>query len=553
MFGGRIVMVILTMAYGVNGVCQTSGALTNDAFRNAIVQYALSDAHDIDKDTDQKINGVDKNYNFYYKQSNWTLGISCYQQGQLVGTGTSQAPNLVDALASAYQQTVATVKDKRQCRYTFDFSYYPHRHFKFISYGSKGLEMTGNRLAQRVLTKEMLHKQVALSTEYLLRSMNPAYHGFFKYYDATTDKAEPILRTIYTSSSLFSLILIDKLVPQLGLEAHFKPIAQFILNQQLLDGPQKGAFYYSFNPQTKKHAQRVVVGTTSKTIFTLIKLHERYPSHTEYLNRAQLAGDWLAKQVHEDGKVTPVYSKRHGQWVANNQQSLLYSGQVLSALSRLYLVTKNPIYKAKASLIAQHFLELIKTKGYLLGDEYRPANSISTSWVLMSLLDYSRLDANPEYTNAMQHLAEKISTRQRRDVSDLYYLGDYYDALSTSGNGWINEVFGEYYQWCQANKAPDCQRYKKAMLLTSRWLIQNAYTKESAYQAKNPEHAEGGFIRRSNDQVVRTDAVCHGVNSLVTLAGMTKNDPSVLLDITEPPLESILLLLRIGEDDYGRS
>ncbi|QRN05135.1 hypothetical protein GH742_09545 [Legionella sp. MW5194] len=289
-----------------------------------------------------------------------------------------------------------------------------------------------------------------------------------------------------------------------------------------------------------------MVGTTSKTIFTLLELNQFYPDEPKYLAAAKHAGDWLLTRVNQDGTVMPVASCTSGQWKDSNKQSFLYSGQVLSALSRLYGVTHDQRYHQGALKIAGQFLKQIQTQGFIVGDDYRPANSISSSWVMMSLIDLAKVDNNPVYRKTIDDIAKAILARQITDKNDIYSNGRYLDAMTTSGNGWINEVMGVLYQFCTQQGGNQCQRYREAMILTSRWLLQNAYTPQNTYNVKNPERAMGGFITNFTTRTVRTDAVCHGVNSLIMLLASTGNDNKPLINLPERPLIEILPLLRAG-------
>ena len=62
--------------------------------------------------------------------------------------------------------------------------------------------------------------------------------------------------------------------------------------------------------------------------------------------------------------------------------------------------------------------------------------------------------------------------------------------------------------------------YAKSMNRGTRWLIQNIYSPENSYHIPNPLRAQGGSIRDSKEETVRTDAVCHGGNSLVGVLGL---------------------------------
>lgn len=328
---------------------------------------------------------------------------------------------------------------------------------------------------------------------------------------------------------------------------NFKLIASFILSNQVPTGPNAGGFYYGYEPKTDEKVCRVVVGTTSKTIFTLLELHKFYPDEENYLASAINAGDWLLKMVNLDGEVTPIADCSTGKWQYDDRQSLLYSGQVLSALSRLYAQTGQKLYYDGAKKIADNFVSLVEQRGPLLGDQYRPPNSISSSWVLMSLVDFAKVEPSQIYRSALLEVAETIVSRQIQNFSDVYNHGRYLDAMTTSGNGWLNEVMGDLYNFCMEEEdAEDCQKYYKAMILSSRWLLQNSYTAQNTYNVKNPERAIGGFITNLNSPTVRTDAVCHGINSLLATLLAVGQTKEALVALHERPIQEIIPLLRAG-------
>lgn len=541
-----LVGITVSTAYGKDVPERFIPQVTNQQFRNEIISYIEQQVKNSSEIKKEYFGTLDEKLNNAYQASDWTLNIACYQKGEVVGQGAFNNKNLNLALYNALKKMKLTVNSPENCQFQVDFAYYPDRHYRFISYDGQGLELTGNRVAVRKLTTESIKKQISDSIGYISRVMNLETHGFYKFYDARQDKAETLLRTIYSASSLFTFIKTQAAFPDLELRSNFKPIAQFILSQQLLSGPNRGAFYYSYDPVKKKPQKRLVVGTASKTIFTLLLLNELYPDDPVYLTSAKLAGNWLLEQVHEDGRIVPVQVYENGRWIKKEKQSLLYSGQVLSALSRLYIVTKDQRYLDKAKVIANLFINKINQHGPVLGDDYRPANSISSSWVLMSLIDIAKATPSTEYLQAIQQIAAAIRTHQLTNFNDIYYVGKFADAMTTSGNGWLNEVFAEYYPFCVKMKLGSCEQYKETMILSSRWLMQNAYRKNNTYNIKNPERAIGGFALNYHNHVVRTDAVCHGTNSLLYLLKITGNAPQVLIDIKEQPLFEILPMIRAG-------
>lgn len=527
---------------------------TNTEFRNTVIRFIRGVAiQHLNHTSLQQLNTLDAQWSNAYQKTDWSVTLSVYRDGQQVGSSRVHGNDLDATLKKATELALHNHKlDKLSpnelgdYRFKVDFDYYPAHLYSFIEFGDEGLELVGSRVAIRKLDKAAIKEQIAQSQAYLLRSMHPTLHGFFKFYDAAHDKKESLLRTIYTSSSLYTLIKLYKLTQDPSLEVLFKPIAQFILSEQLNTGPQAGGFYYGLKPKTQKNSCLVVVGTTSKTIFTLLELHHFYPSDPTYLKAATKGGDWLLTMIDKNGKVTPIANCAEGTWTYNRKHSFLYSGQVLSALSRLYNETHDSRYYDGALKIAQQFLKEFDRQGPLVGDEYRPANSISSSWMMMAFIDFAKINEDKVYVSAIERIANTLLSRQITSRYDIFSNGRYLDAMTTSGNGWINEVMGNLYQFCQEKQLSNCERYRKAIILTSRWLLQNAYTPENTYNVKHPTQAIGGFMTNFTTQTVRTDAVCHGVNSLIALIGITGSTNHPLLVLAERPLPEILPLLRAG-------
>jgi len=538
--------------------------LDHRTFRHEVIKFIRAAAIDhLSLKITQPMKNLDKKWSNHYQKTDWHLHLTVYHHGQIVGHSQVHGKSLADVLKNATEKALHSISAHQLSRslleaYRFkvDFEYYPSHHYAFIEYGNEGLELSGNRVVVRTLTQDVLSQQLQRSKAYLLRSIDPQYHGIFKFYNASLDQSERLLRTVYSASTLYTLLKIQA-VEENQLKTEGKPslrgldptsdLAKFILSNQILSGANKGAFYYGYDPISHEHVRRLVVGTAAKSIFALLLLHAQNPQESLYLERAKMAGDWLLAGVDEKGMMMPTRTWKNNRWVKSHRQSLLYSGQVLSALSRLYALTHDRRYLIASKRIADHFVMLVNQQGSLLGDEYRPANSISSSWVLMSLIDYAQVDPAPCYQSTLMRVGQTILKRQIVMIDDIDNHGRYLDAMTASGNGWINEVMGTAYSFCLKHRtAHDCQSYYDATLRTSRWLLQNAYTPESMFSIKNPQRALGGFITNFRAETVRTDAVCHAVNSLLMVVSANNMKPFHPLSLPERPLREILPLLRAG-------
>ncbi|WP_028388540.1 hypothetical protein [Legionella fairfieldensis] len=559
----KIIISLLCLAFlPLQSSCasvNTESIQQNNEFRNTVTSYVRHLAEHLVLHTPSpQLELLDTSWNNQYSHTYWSAIISIYYQGKKIGQGqTKNQSSLAKTIQQATEQALShttlpeiTANELSTFRFHITFNYPPNSYYTFIEEGNKGVELLGNRAALRQMDTDSIKKQITASQYYLLGVMHPEIHGFFKRYDASRDERSDNLRTIYSASSLYSLLKLYQFNKDPELKKHFKPIAQFLLSMQIPDGENTGGFYYAYHVKTHKKTLRAVVGTASKTIFTLLELH-RFSGEQLYLTAAKRAGDWLITMVKSDGRVTSeaIYSKDH--WQYNHNQSFLYSGQVLSALSRLALVTKEPRYYKTASLIARRIVKETTRQNYFVGDDFRAPNTISTSWVTMALIDYAKVNKAPLYKDVINKAAAEILARQITNPEDAYNHGRYLDTMTTSGNGWINEVLSELYPFCKSQNRSGCTKYREAIILTSRWLLQNAYTTTNSYDLKNPSQAIGGFMRNFLSQSVRTDAVCHGVNSLVNLMTILGPDYQSLVTLAERPFAETIGLLRIGAAEPG--
>jgi hypothetical protein len=302
--------------------------------------------------------------------------------------------------------------------------------------------------------------------------------------------------------------------------------------------PGHGAFHYSLDtsPANAQHERepRFVVGTTAKSIFTLIELHA-FTGEQVYLDAAELAAEWLSTMQDADGRVSPeLQLDADDVWRVTRDESLLYTGQVLSALSRLYEATADPRYLDAASPTANRLVAKLESEGCYLGDDYRAPNPISSSWVILSLFDFARASDDTTILASVFECADELIGRQIDDPSDVFRHGRWQDSLSSSGNGWLAEVLSELFVHCPQSDADGCARYRDAVIQVVRLLMQYTYSPENSFVAKNPDMARGGLFWNTQDRYVRTDSVCHAMNAYVLMIDQLPD--GVLVELPEPPL-----------------
>ena len=453
-------------------------------------------------------------------EMDWEVEIFIYHLGVLKKKGTGNNSTLSLSLEGATRNALnGDLSDVIVLNSQFLISILSPIVHSFIIYNEKGYEVIeGGLLPIRYLNKELIHQKIIQAKDYLYRMIDNKDYGVHKYYYALDDNFENRLHTIYTSSTIFSLLKIYDYFNDDTILQYAYNCGEFILSMQNRDSRTRayGAFHYSLFLTSRTTTEYYVVGTTSKTIFTLLMLYNK-TGDNKYMESARLGADWLLTMQNPDGSIISWVEKANGIWVYSTKESYLYSGQVLSALSRIYNATGKQEYYDAAQKIAQRFAGVIEDRGYYLGDDYRNPNPISSSWVLLSLFDFYKISQDEIFLDHVINSSEYLIRRQRSDKKDLLNLGRWEGSYTTSGNGWLCEVMVEIYQFFKDTDLINSDYYKQQIINSIRWLIQHTYSEENSFLVKNPEIAIGGLIWyfEGRELEIRTDSVCHGVNGYV--------------------------------------
>ncbi len=398
-------------------------------------------------------------------------------------------------------------------------------------------EVVDGLVIVRNLDKELIRQKIEEGKEYLFRVIDKKENGVHKYYYARDDSFENRLHTIYTSTLTYTLLNLYELEKDDLLLNQALKCGEFILSMQnKKEGSRAyGAFYYSYFLDSKEKEKKFVVGTTSKTIFILLRLY-KLTGDNKYLESAKLGADWLTTMQKPDGSIKSYtrYDAEEGKWFYGTKESLLYNGQVLSALSKIYIVTKDEKYYNTAEKIAQRFAQKYEDAGrnYIVG-EYRSKNPISNSWVVMSFIDFYRASGHNYYKDIIFELNDLILKNQKNDPGNIIDYGQFNGAYSSSGNGWICEVMAEVHELCRAENREDCDKYKEGIVKVIRWIIQRTYSSENSSFLKNPERAIGGIFWNKENKYIRTDSVAHGLNGYIGIINYLKD--GMLISIPKNP------------------
>ena len=510
----------------------------NDLFRNLVVKFVRESVNKYF--TNQSIDYPEE----LNKEGEWDLKITLYSQGKILGQGKSDNKILAYALEEAVKNIIEdkklTQEDVEKARFLVSLFSFSDQPFSFIetTSGVEGKEIIDDLVIIRNLDKELIRQKIEQGKEFLFKMMNKNDYGFYKIYDALDDSFEDRLHTVYSASIIYTFLYINDWKKDERTLEQIHNLGNFLLSMQNKDKQdiRYGAFHYSYYLFTEEKEKKFVVGTSALSIFTLLRLYD-LTNDPKYLESAKLAGDWLATMQKTDGSMKAYTKYSNGEWIYGTNESLLYNGQVLSALSKLYKATGEEKYYNTAERIVQRHVEKVEKEGCYLGDDYRLKNPISSAWVVMSLLDFYKISQNEHYKNIIFECSNELLERQRKDTN-LLNNGQWEGAYSTSGTGWISEVMADVYKFCLEQDREDCGQYKEGVIKGIRWIIQNTYSEENSFLLKNPERAIGGVFWNQQNRYVRTDSVCHGLNGYTIIINYLEN--GLLLSFPEESLEEIL-------------
>jgi len=511
----------------------------NDRFRNLVINFVRETAENY---FDEKATEYPQELEI---EGNFEPYIYIYVEGEVKGKGGGEDNVLYRALEKAVHNALANSRDNnfseeelKKARFLVKF-FYPPEQFSFIEYEGEGRELIGDLVVVRNLDKELIRQKIAEGKEFLYRVAHKDKHGFYKKYDALNDSFEPRLHTVYSASIIYTFLYIYDWEKDEEILKHLSDWADFLLSMQNKnkESERYGAFHYSYYLDREEKENKFVVGTAALSIFTLLRLYD-LTGAPEYLESARLAGNWLTTMQKKNGAMRAYVKYSNGEWIFEDKESLLYNGQVLSALSKLYRATGDKKYFEAAEKIAQWFSQKYKKeKGYIKG-EYREKNPISNCWVVMSLMDFYKASKDEYYKEIIFPLSEEILKNQKSDETQPLYYGGWAGAYSSSGLGWITEVMAETYRFCREENRGDCEKYKTAVIKAIRWLLQSTYSKENSFFLPTPERAIGGVFWNIDNKYVRTDSVCHALNGYIRIFDYLED--GLLLSIKEEPLETIL-------------
>jgi len=111
----------------------------NPVFRNQIIQFVREAAtRNIEPMPKKSLDELDAKWNNYYQKTDWSVHISVYHQGIVIGEGDAHGTQLSDTLKRATEASLArhvsqqlTAEDLNNYRFKVTFNYYPAHFYSF--------------------------------------------------------------------------------------------------------------------------------------------------------------------------------------------------------------------------------------------------------------------------------------------------------------------------------------------------------------------------------------------------------------------------------------
>lgn len=345
---------------------QTLPPKTNSELRDQILVFARQTAENYYS------NSAFKTSDFFKKPDEWLVRVTLYLQGESIAQAESMKSGFFSSIfKNAVIETLESGGVSKQktddSRFLIEIGVLDGEMFSLVEHEGRAEEVRQGLIPVRQITREVLEQKIEQSKEYLFRAVHPQKGGVYKYYYPDQDKFDNSLRTTYSSTLLYSLLKINDFESDRRIEELIPKITDFIFSMQEKDKEKAiGAFHYSLDLEKDKKDNEFVVGTNSKTIYTLIKLYQR-SGDKKYLDLAQKSADWLLTMQDDSGKMRSYIKYEDEKWHYSTKYSVLYNGQVLSALSRIYRVTGEEKYLTAARGIADNFLDMIEEQGCYVG------------------------------------------------------------------------------------------------------------------------------------------------------------------------------------------
>ena len=347
-------------------------------------------------------------------------------------------------------------------------------------------------------TRDAHVEALARCGDYLAHHIGP--DGLLTYiYDVRRDRrvdSEGSAAFVRRLASTWALASVGNYFKQAKYTDAAKRSIEYMLKNYYQADEEKGFGYLRAGPEAN----------LAVTAFALLSLIEIGDPEFHADEAKGLTAFLFAMEDREKGRLNPVYLSETVDEAAREElferKEVYYPGEALTALMTLYGKTKDPACLALAERVFEYyrrFFERTRKKA-----SFAPWQSKAYAMVFLAT-------GKKKYADFVLNMNDKVLTYQRgRDEVYVDKVGSFFSSGASYSAGVMIESLVEAYR--VARKLGDKERatrYREAIRMGNRFLLQCQYRPENMFTAPDPARTLGGVRTSLYDSSVRIDAVQH--------------------------------------------
>ncbi len=248
---------------------------------------------------------------------------------------------------------------------------------------------------------------------------------------------------------------------------------------------------------------------------TVLASREGKTESTPLSPEEKALGAFLVAMQRDDGSFQTFLQE-----IPTDSNDRFYSGEALFALAKLHQVTGAAEYMHVLERGLSHYNQLLRASFF---PQYAP-------WHIMAYATLYATEPDDAYAEYVFYLADALVTGMLD--GDIYALPDelgrFYNPArpdwgpshSSSTGIYVEGLTYAYELALARGDEVRAERYRAAILLGTRSLIQVQWTPDSAAQLKNPERAVGALRETVTDGSLRLDQLGHAANALARILAL---------------------------------
>lgn len=360
------------------------------------------------------------------------------------------------------------------------------------------------------ITLGTLNNSLNLAKEWLISNFNKK--DIFNYqYDPSSGK--------YSSrNNMIRQLMSSRLLAELSqdnsalLKLHKKNL-DFIFRHWYREG---GYIYY--NSKSK-------LGANAMALRTLVYS----PFFDDYRDEAEKLANTILSLQNPDGSLEPWYIEPNYKY-DKDRLLTFYSGEAILSLVEYYTKTGNTLYLDAAIKSQDYYIEKYVT---YLKQNYYPAY---VPWHTQSLNKLFKLTGERKYAAAIFVLNDELIKIQNTDgepwteYSGRFYHPDHpeYGTPHSSSDAIYTEGLSYAYEIARMVGDKEHQKkYRRAILLGARNLINLQFKDSNVYTFQHPERVKGAIRYRVHDNRIRIDTTQHTIDAFMKIIKVFGDDESL--------------------------